>query len=545
MKSDVGVHMVGDAEPAGGDPRLRLRRLSVGVLVVFAVVAVGLFIGTSRVAADQNKRLLVERTAEVGELLSSSVGTGLGSSLTSLAAGGQVLTAASFTHNAQGLVTSDAVAAIALIEHRGSSWVVEAAVGKALTPGQTLTGPRLLIVQSAGAKLRSDLFAVSPTDSRLGAAMGPPVSSPGTVLYEEYTVDPARPTTLTQAQPFHELNVAVYVGSEPVASKLLLSTTPRVPLQGRTARSPIPVGDGTWLVVASARQPLSGALANEVPTILTAAVLIIGLAMTVVVESVSRRRDYALALVANRTAALQDSLQQLEHTHQALVAHERLAALGQMAATVGHELRNPLGVLTNSLYLIRNTVAGQADDKLRRHLDTADREISAATLIVSDLLEFSRPRTANPTPIDVAELLEEAISVAPPPSGITVTRDDEAVPLVVADRDQIRQVILNLLTNAYEAMPNGGEVGLGARIVDDTVEIVVSDTGIGMDAQTRAQVFEPFFSMKIKGTGLGLAVSKRIVEAHAGTLRIISDEGQGCTAVITLPLTHAEVGARE
>jgi signal transduction histidine kinase len=538
--------MVADVDSAGGRARrLRLRGLSVGVLAVFALAAVGLFIGTSRVAADQNKRLLVERTAEVGELLSGALATGLGSSLTLLAATGEASTAASFTRSAQALKTSDAVAAVALIEHRGSSWVVEAAVGKALTAGQTITGPRLLIVQSAGAKLHSDVFVVSTTDSRLGAAIGPPVSSPGTVLYEEYIVDPARPSTLTQSQPFHELNAALYVAHSPVASKLLLSTTPRVPLRGRTASSPIAVGDGSWLVVASARQPLAGALANDVPAILTAAVLIIGIAMTVVVEGVGRRRDYALSLVANRTTALQDSLQQLEHTQQALVAHERLAALGQMAATVGHELRNPLGVLTNSLYLIRNTVSGEADEKLRRHLDTADREICAATLIVSDLLEFSRPRTANPIPIDLAELLDEAISVAPPPTGITVKRDDGGVPVIVADRDQIRQVILNLLTNAYEAMPNGGEVGVGARIVDDAVEVVVSDTGIGMDPQTRAQVFEPFFSMKIKGTGLGLAVSKRIVEAHAGTLKMISEEGQGCTAVVTLPLTPAEFGARQ
>lgn len=536
--------MVQDAEAASRRPRLRLRWLSTGVLVVFALVAVGLYIGTSRIAADQNKRLLAERTAEVGELLSSALGTTLQSSLTSLADGGQVLTAASFSQAAKPLVTSDAVAAVALIVHRGSSWAVEAAVGKALAPGQNLTGPRLSIVQAAGARLHSDLFAVSPTDSRVGIAVGSPTSSPGTVLYEEFTVDPSRPTAITQAQPFHELNVAIYVGSAAVGSKLLISTTPRVPLQGHTARSPVPIGDGNWLVVASARQPLSGALANDAPAILTAAVLIIGIAMTVVVESVSRRRDYALALVATRTAALQDSLEQLEQTQQALVAHERLAALGQMAATVGHELRNPLGVLTNSLYLIRNTVADQADERLRRHLDTADREISAATLIVSDLLEFSRPRTANPTPIDVAELLDEAVSVAPPPTGITVQREGQAVPPVVADRDQIRQVVLNLLTNAYDAMPNGGEVRFGARVVDDTVEVAVSDAGVGMDPETRAHVFEPFFSTKIKGTGLGLAVSKRIVEAHAGTLKITSEPGKGSTATMKLPLTPIAVGQR-
>ncbi len=166
-------------------------------------------------------------------------------------------------------------------------------------------------------------------------------------------------------------------------------------------------------------------------------------------------------------------------------------------------------MLTNSLYLIRSKVSAASDDKLRRQLDTADREIAAATLIVSDLLEFSHPRTANPTSVDVAELLTEAATVAPPPTGIVIEQADDLVPPGMADRDQIRQVI-----------PGGG-----------------------MDEQTREQVFEPFFSLKIKGTGLGLAVSKRIVETHSGTLRIASQPGQGTTALMRLPLSPAAVGA--
>jgi signal transduction histidine kinase len=278
-----------------------------------------------------------------------------------------------------------------------------------------------------------------------------------------------------------------------------------------------------------------------VPRILTLVAVLIGAAMTIVVEIVGRRRDYAVSLVDERTTELQDSLRRLEDTQQALVSNERLAALGQMAATVGHELRNPLGVLTNSLYLIRNATSTGADDRLRRQLDTADREIAAATLIVSDLLEFSRPRAANPTAVNVTDLLIETVSVAPPPAGITVEYDDSEVPTVMADRDQIRQVILNLLTNAYEAMPTGGTVRLAARVVKDSVEIAVSDTGVGMDEQTYARVFEPFFSSKTKGTGLGLAVSKRIVDKHDGTLTMTSEPGHGCTAMLRLPLSPAPV----
>jgi len=107
-------------------------------------------------------------------------------------------------------------------------------------------------------------------------------------------------------------------------------------------------------------------------------------------------------------------------------------------------------------------------------------------------------------------------------------------------------VVLNLLTNAYEAMPEGGAVGVDARLAGDAVEITVTDTGVGMDAATQARVFEPFFSLKTKGTGLGLAVSKRIVEAHDGTLRVSSRPGEGTTFVLRLPLAAvaAEAGTR-
>src|SRR6266542_1740196 len=521
--------------------RLGMRPLSIVVLAIFIAVAGVLFVVTSHLADDQEQRLINERAAEVGTLLSSAVGTGLQGSLTALATAAQQ-SPTGFTEAAKSQLSSGAVSAVALVVHRGPDWVVQEAAGKGLTPGQTLIGPRRSLLDATGAQMHSDVIVVSPGVSRLGLAVKPPGGS-GTVVYEEYVIDPTRPTKIARSQPFHELNVALYAGPRAGTSTLLLGTTRDIPLRGRTGSSVVKVGDGNWLVVASARHPLAGTLASNLPSILAAMALLIGIAMTVLVESVSRRRDYALTLVAQRTAALEASMHELEHTQLALVANERMAALGEMAATVGHELRNPLSVLTNSLYLIRTKVADVTDERLRRHLDTADREIAAATLIVSDLLEFSHPRTANPISVDVVELLAESASVAPPPTGIGVELPDEAIPPVAADRDQIRQVVLNLLTNAYEAMPKGGTVQIGARVVGDAVEVTVSDTGVGMDEQTVAQVFEPFFSLKVKGTGLGLVVSKRIVEAHAGTLRIESQPGQGSTVVMTLPLSPSVVGA--
>jgi signal transduction histidine kinase len=533
-----------ERDPAAGHRRVGLRRLTVGVLFLFSMAAVGLFFAAGRFADDQENRLLAGRTAELGQLLSGAVIGTLQGSLISLAGAAQSPTPGDFDRAAAGLVTSPTVAAVALIQQRGPDWVVRSAAGTALKPGEVISGPRLDLVRTAGSKPRTDVFPVASGGSRLGFVLGAPAAPAGTVVYEEYAVDPARPAAIAQSAPFHELNVALYVGATPDPAKLILATTRTVPLRGRTASSKIAAGDSSWLVVANAHQPLSGTLAVNVRWILLAAVLLIGAAMAAVVEAVARRRDYAMGLVADRTGELEDSLARLEHTQEALLSSERLAALGQMAATVGHELRNPLGVLTNSLYLIRSAVAASADERLTRQLDTAEREIAAATLIVSDLLEFSRPRASNLAPVDVGELLSEAASVAPPGAGISLERADEpGLPPVVADRDQLRQVVLNLLMNAYEAMPEGGGVSMAARVADAGVEIVVTDTGTGMDAATCQQVFEPFFSKKIKGTGLGLAVSKRIVESHGGTLRLQSQLGEGCTAVVWIPLQPVAVVA--
>jgi signal transduction histidine kinase len=519
-----------ESAPAGFN-KLRLRKLSVIVFVVFGVVAAGLFIGARRLSADSERRLLTERTAEVGGLLASTVDASLQTSLGLLATASRQSPAA-FAQAAKDRLSSGGASAIALMSVRGSNWVVQSAAGAGFVPGQQLTGARLALVKSAGQKYGSDVIVVAPGTSRLALVAGPPLSPPGTVLYQEFVVDPSKPVKITQAQPFHELDVALYVGRRAEPAKLLISTSHNLPLTGHVASRPVPVGGGSWLLVAKARQPLAGTLASNVPKIVLVAVLLLGLAMAALVESVARRRDYALSLVAQRTA-------------DALVISERLAALGQMAATVGHELRNPLSVLTNSLYLIRKTSAADDDEKVRRQLDTADREVSAATLIVSDLLEFARPRAAEPSNLDVPELLAEAVSVAPPPSGITVEQDLSPMPPIVTDRDQFRQVILNLLTNAYEAMPTGGTVRIVARVVDEAAEVAVSDTGIGMDEQTIAQVFEPFFSLKVKGTGLGLAVSKRMVESNGGTLNITARVDHGCTATMRLPmsLVGAGVGA--
>src|SRR5947209_2349318 len=195
-------------------------------------------------------------------------------------------------------------------------------------------------------------------------------------------------------------------------------------------------------MVTKARHPLVGSVATATPWALLAAGLLAALLATDVVETLSRGREYALAVADARTRELKTSLEELAAAHEQLIRQERLAAIGELASTIGHELRNPLGVISNALYLLRGDIAKAPSDAASRHLSTAEREVSAATVIVSDLLEFARQRDPVMTEIDVGALVDEALSVVPAPTGITVDRQATPSPIVaVADRDMLRQVL--------------------------------------------------------------------------------------------------------
>ncbi|HLF39950.1 MAG TPA: ATP-binding protein, partial [Acidimicrobiia bacterium] len=261
------------------------------------------------------------------------------------------------------------------------------------------------------------------------------------------------------------------------------------------------------------------------------------------VEVLLRRRQFALALVDERTAQLQESISELDSAHERLVRQERLAAIGELASAVGHELRNPLGVLSNIFYLL-GTRLDRNDPWLDRQLRTGEREVAASTLIVSDLLQFARPREPIFGEVDVSDVIDEVLSVAAPPDGIELARRTPAgLPPLRADRDQLRQVLLNLVTNAYDAMPEGGLLVIEAEPVAEGVRLTVADTGTGMDDTVRARVFEPFFTTKAKGIGLGLAVAGRIVEAHDGEITVKSQPGSGTSFTLTVPTVRVAAPA--
>jgi signal transduction histidine kinase len=520
--------------------RSRLRVLSIAVLVVVSALAVGGCVATRQVVSDQEHKLLHQRTEEAGLYLSSALSSVEGTlgSLVAASAGKNGLRA--FTSNAT-LATKvpNSFTTIALIRTDGGPHVVAfggadlgdfgsiraAAVQKAVNAQQGVS--TLATTPSFG----------QPRSRRLGFAFASP-ALPGAAVYAEFAVHPEISSPATSGAPFSELVAAVYAGSRVSADQLLVSSVPLkdVPLRGAVARTKAKVGQDSWLLVAKARRPLVGSVAMATPWAILGGGLLAALLATGIVETLARRREYALDLVEQRTEELRRSMTDLAAAHEQLVRQERLAAIGQLASTIGHELRNPLGVISNAVYLLRKDFGTEPSEAASRHLVTAEREVSAATVIVSDLLEFARQRQPVLADVELVGLVDEVLMILPPAAGIDVERDVPSVGVVArADRDMLRQVLLNLIGNAYQAMPDGGRLVVGVTAFDSALQLRVQDSGTGMDDDTQARLFEPFFTTKARGVGLGLAVSKRIVEAHGGEISVDTQPGRGTEFRVLLP----------
>jgi len=224
---------------------------------------------------------------------------------------------------------------------------------------------------------------------------------------------------------------------------------------------------------------------------------------------------------------------ELEAAQAELVRQERLAILGQLAGGVSHELRNPLGVIKNSVYYLKMILP--EEERLRRHLAILDREVATATRIISGMLDFARSTPPARTSTDPGALVTEALERLTVPDSIRVERNlARGLDPVMIDPHQIGLVLDNLLLNAIQAMPDGGVLTVRAHPAGGRVEISVEDTGVGIAPEHRERIFEPLFTTKSKGIGLGLSLVKRLVEANNGAIRVESAPGTGTRFVVEL-----------
>ncbi len=242
-----------------------------------------------------------------------------------------------------------------------------------------------------------------------------------------------------------------------------------------------------------------------------------------------------------------------EETREEMTRVKTLAALGEMAAVVAHEIKNPLGGIRGFAELLdRDT--DEADPR-KRSVRKIIEGVEALSAIVARLLDYTRPVELSPRKIEMAEFVDETVSFFQMDSsqletGIRMIRGYPQEKLYCElDAQQFRQILLNILHNAVQAMPDGGEIrielsretaprGLPEKPDRGSVILKVSDTGIGMSEETKKKIFTPFFTTKQGGTGLGLSTVKKIVEAHGGEIQLQSEPGKGTTVVMGLPVAR-------
>jgi signal transduction histidine kinase/CheY-like chemotaxis protein len=250
-------------------------------------------------------------------------------------------------------------------------------------------------------------------------------------------------------------------------------------------------------------------------------------------------RQAAAALENARLYAAQlEYVRKVEESQRALLQAEKMATAGRLSASIAHEVNNPLQAVQNCLHL-----ASRGDlpaEKREEYFSLARAELDRLALTVKRMLDFYRPGPASREKINLTEILDHVLHLMSKQlSERSVMVDFEIpdnLPLILAVGSQVQQVFINLVLNASDAMPEGGQLQISARPVRGGVEILFQDSGQGIPPEKQANIFEPFFSTKEGGTGLGLTVSYNIITAHGGTLELLGDRGPGACFRVFLPI---------
>lgn len=243
------------------------------------------------------------------------------------------------------------------------------------------------------------------------------------------------------------------------------------------------------------------------------------------IETLNKLLDLDLAIIEDAYQGVNVERQQQS---------ERLAAIGQVAGGIAHELRNPLNAVKTSVYYLRNARNPSAE-KTAEHLERIERQVGRADGVITALTDFSRLPLPTLRPVPLRACVDAVLEATTLPENIEVVTDcPEHLPSALADAAQLQIVIGNLVRNARDAMPEGGRLSITSSETENRVELSVADTGVGIPADQVARIMEPLYSTKSRGIGLGLAISRAIIDKHNGVLDVSSDPGQGTTFIVRL-----------
>ena len=257
-------------------------------------------------------------------------------------------------------------------------------------------------------------------------------------------------------------------------------------------------------------------------------------------EELAKYRKHLEVLVKKRT-------HDLEAAQEELVKREKLSVLGQLTATVSHEIRNPLGVIRSSAFYLQRKL-GHADKKITKHLNRVEKQVDLCNSIVDELLEYTRGRHSEATQGEINPWLKKVLDEITIPENVALVSEcSPDLPMVRFDRDKMRRVVFNLVNNALQAVtarydrlnkkegPYQPQVKVSTSVADNGVVIEVADNGIGMDKKTAGHAFEPLFTTSARGTGLGLAIVRKIVEEHDGHISLDSIPNRGTKVTLVIP----------
>ncbi|MEM2879958.1 MAG: PAS domain S-box protein [Candidatus Bathyarchaeia archaeon] len=253
-------------------------------------------------------------------------------------------------------------------------------------------------------------------------------------------------------------------------------------------------------------------------------------------ESLEKARK-ELEIYANQLEEkVEERTRELKEMHDKLLKAQRLAVIGELAGMVGHDLRNPLTSIAGAAYYLKRRLSQLGDERIMEMLDLIEKNIAYSNKIINDLLDYSREVKLDITETNPENVVNEALAVVEIPSNIKVVKLVDKKPKMKADSEKLKRIFVNLIRNAVDAMPKGGTLTIKSMKKGDSVVFTVSDTGVGMTKEVMEKLWTPLFTTKAKGMGFGLAICKRFVEAHGGTITVESAPGKGTTFTVTLPL---------
>jgi len=233
---------------------------------------------------------------------------------------------------------------------------------------------------------------------------------------------------------------------------------------------------------------------------------------------------------------VKERTRELVEAQSQLLRAQRLAAIGELAGMVGHDLRNPLTGIAGATYYLKMKLNEKLSDKEMEMFETMEKAIAYSNKIINDLLEYSREIRLELFEAEPKTLLAEALSLMKVPQSVAVIDRMEKEPRLKVDKEKMRRVFVNIIKNAFDAMPNGGKLTVKSEKEGDNVAFSFTDTGIGMSKEVLDKIWSPLFTTKARGMGFGLPICKRIVEAHGGKITITSAVDKGSTFTISLPI---------